>query len=346
MAKASTTTTLNDTDGTALYANDRVQATDNEQVGTVVSFTAKRVRIKWDGIDYPSTRHYAQVVPTKVRKIDADVERAEKTAEGIAQRAAEATQAERDRVADAITEVAATITPRYFMRASVVGAGLATPLDTLEGNAYGLNHHALRPLRQAGIIAVEQLADLVDVHLKDPKESQLAAIPGLGKTRIGKLVRAVMFWRDINGQGAEDIADQAPQTEQAEQAPVTATTGHVVPGTGTMARPVRNGSRTTKPVRALVLAVEDDQVRLWFPSLGTLDTDHNAVQTHTLADCEGEPIALADCPSSWVVHNRRRATRDGSYTNMPDEVWTAFSEASEAHHQAWVARQAAKKASK
>lgn len=196
MAAASTTTTLNDANGTALVAGDRVQATDSDKRGTVVSFTAKRVRIKWDGVDYPSTRHYAQVVPTKVRKIEAD------------------------------------------------------------------------------------------------EEAEITA------------------------------ADQAPE---------------VAPATAVTIRP-EGAKRAT---RALVLSTNGTTVQVWIPSMGTpaaegsvQDVDASAVQGTT---------ALANCPGSWVVHNRRRASKDGSYEQLPKDVWAAFCEASDAHHAAYKAKHATKK---
>lgn len=326
MAAASTTTSLNDDNGTALVAGDRVQATDSDRRGTVVSFTAKRVRIKWDGVDYPSTRHYAQVVPTKVRKIEADEEaeiiaaeqRAEATAEGIAQRAADATQAERDRVADAITEVAAIVAPRYF-RKKTQGTALHT--------GFGLDRHDVRILTDGGVATWEQLGGLVDAHLNCAKGSALSSIKGAGKNRIGKVVRAVLLWRDLTGQGAEDIADQAPETPATEVAPATAVT----------IRP-EGAKRAT---RALVLGTNGTTVQVWVPSVGTPAAEGSVQDVDASEVLRTE--ALADCPGSWVVHNRRRASKDGSYEQLPKDVWAAFCEASDAHHAAYKAKHATKK---
>src|SRR5690606_6348443 len=193
MAAASTTTTLNDATATALVAGDRVQATDSDKRGTVISSTAKRVRIKWDGVDYPTTRHYAQVVPTKVRKIE---------------------------------------------------------------------------------------------------DAEITA------------------------------ADQAPE---------------VAPATAVTIRP----EAAKRATRALVLSTNGTTVQVWIPSMGTpaaagsvQDVDASAVQGTT---------ALANCPGSWVVHNRRRASKDGSYEQLPKDVWAAFCEASDAHHAAYKAKHATKK---
>ena len=331
MAAASTTTSLNDDNGTALVAGDRVQATDSDRRGTVVSFTAKRVRIKWDGVDYPSTRHYAQVVPTKVRKIEADEEaeiiaaeqRAEATAEGIAQRAADATQAERDRVADAITEVAAIVAPRYF-RKKTQGTALHT--------GFGLDRHDVRILTDGGVATWEQLGGLVDAHLNCAKGSALSSIKGAGKNRIGKVVRAVLLWRDLTGQGAEDIADQAPEAPELDAEAPEAT-----PGTAVTIRP-EGAKRAT---RALVLSTTGAMVRVWVPSVGTPAAEGSVQNVDASAVLRTE--ALADCPGSWVVHNRRRASKDGSYEQLPKDVWAAFCEASDAHHAAYKAKHATKK---
>lgn len=339
MAAASTTTSLNDDNGTALVAGDRVQATDSDRRGTVVSFTAKRVRIKWDGVDYPSTRHYAQVVPTKVRKIEADEEaeiiaaeqRAEATAEGIAQRAADATQAERDRVADAITEVAAIVAPRYF-RKKTQGTALHT--------GFGLDRHDVRILTDGGVATWEQLGGLVDAHLNCAKGSALSSIKGAGKNRIGKVVRAVLLWRDLTGQGAEDIADQAPEApaaEAAEAPELDAEAPEATPGTAVTIRP-EGAKRAT---RALVLSATGAMVRVWVPTLGTPGVQGSIQELRTREVLRTE--ALANCPGSWVVHNRRRASKDGSYEQLPKDVWAAFCEASDAHHAAYKAKHATKK---
>ncbi|UKD50876.1 hypothetical protein L3Q65_00860 (plasmid) [Amycolatopsis sp. FU40] len=73
----------------------------------------------------------------------------------------------------------------------------STPITAL--HKHGVTWHQTQPLRQHGITTVEQFADLAAQHDKEPRTSDLSAVPRLAATRIDMLTRALHAWKTACG---------------------------------------------------------------------------------------------------------------------------------------------------
>lgn len=60
---------------------------------------------------------------------------------------------------------------------------------------YNLTHHQTTPLTNAGVVSVAALLDLVAAHERHPDGSRLSGLPGIGGTRLDKIVTAARLWR-------------------------------------------------------------------------------------------------------------------------------------------------------
>lgn len=67
-----------------------------------------------------------------------------------------------------------------------------TPI--IELHQYGVTRYATGPLKDAGYLTAEKVAELVAAHRKDPSGSQLAAVPGMGSARVAAVCEAVDRW--------------------------------------------------------------------------------------------------------------------------------------------------------
>lgn len=68
-----------------------------------------------------------------------------------------------------------------------------TPIAAL--NEHGVTWHQTTPLKRAGYTTAESVADLVTAHHANPHNSPLAAVTGMGQTRITAVCNAVQSWR-------------------------------------------------------------------------------------------------------------------------------------------------------
>ncbi|MCA1195115.1 hypothetical protein [Saccharopolyspora sp. 6V] len=69
-----------------------------------------------------------------------------------------------------------------------------TPVTVLHREPHGLTFHQTAPLRRAGYVTIEQIADLVEAHYENPDESALAEITGMGTARVAAVCDAIDRW--------------------------------------------------------------------------------------------------------------------------------------------------------
>lgn len=70
-----------------------------------------------------------------------------------------------------------------------------TPIADLMGESGGLTRYQVKPLRDALVETVEELAELVDAHRANPDGSRLSEMPGLAARRVTVVCEAIDAWR-------------------------------------------------------------------------------------------------------------------------------------------------------